>query len=78
MFRHRQNYYQIYRVDHKRNLEQMVDEVEGLHAAEKLVEDYLRSMTAAEINDEISYYRGTISSHVPKMLSHKRRAAAGD
>jgi hypothetical protein len=45
MFRHRQNYYQIYRVDHKRNLEQMVDEAEGLHAAEKLVEDYLRSMT---------------------------------
>jgi len=54
MFRHRQNYYQIYRVDHKRNLEQMVDEVEGLHEAEKLVEDYLRSMTVAEINDEIS------------------------
>jgi hypothetical protein len=78
MFRHQQNYYQIYRVDHKRNLEQMVDEVEGLHAAEKLVEDYLRSMTAAEINDEISYYRSTVSSHVPKMLSHKGRAAAGD
>ena len=77
MFRHRQNYYQIYRVDHKRNLEQMVDEVEGLHEAEKIVEDYLRSMTMAEIDDEISYYRSTVASHVPKMLSHKGRAAGG-
>jgi len=34
MFRHRQNYYQIYRVDHKQNLEQMVDEVEDLNEAE--------------------------------------------
>jgi hypothetical protein len=67
MFRHRQNYYQIHRVDHKRNLEQMVDEVEGLREAEKLVEDYLRSMPASEINDEISYYRTTLSSHVPEM-----------
>jgi hypothetical protein len=67
MFRHRQNYYQIYRVEHKRNLEQMVDEVEGLHEAEKLVEKYLRNMTASEIQDEISYYRSALSSHVPKM-----------
>jgi hypothetical protein len=78
MFRHRQNYYQIYRVDHKRNLEQMVDEIEGLHAAENLVEDYLRRMTAAEIDDEISYYRSTVSSHTPKMLFHKGRAESGD
>ncbi len=67
MFRHRQNYYQIYRVEHKRNLEQMVDEVEGLHEAEKLVEKYLRNMTASEIQDEISYYRSALSSRVPKM-----------
>src|SRR5260370_21451061 len=47
------NYYQIYRVDHKRNQEQMVAEVEGLHEAEKLVEKYLRNMSASEKKDEI-------------------------
>jgi hypothetical protein len=47
----------------------MVTEVEGLHEAEKLVEKYLRNMTASEIKDEISYYRSTLSSSVPKMLS---------
>ncbi len=78
MFRHSHNYYQIYRVDHKRDLEHMVAEVEGLHEAERLVEKYLRNMTAAEVNDEISYYRSTLSSHVPKMLSQKGKAAAGD
>ena len=61
------NYYQIYRVDHKRNQEQMVAEVEGLHEAEELVEKYLRNMTESEIQDEISYYRSALSSHVPKM-----------
>jgi hypothetical protein len=65
---HSRNYYQIYRVDHKRNREQMVAEVEGLHGAEKLVEQYLRNMTASEVKDEISYYR-SLSSSVPKMLS---------
>ena len=45
----------------------MVAEVEGLHEAEKLVEKYLRNMTASEIKDEISYYRSTLSSRVPKM-----------
>jgi len=66
---HPRNYYQIYRVDHKRNQEQMVDEVEGLREAEKRVENYLRSMTASEVKAEISYYRSTFSSSVPKMLS---------
>jgi hypothetical protein len=66
MYRLPRNYYQIYRVDHKRNREQMVDEVEGLHAAEKLIEKYLRNMTASEVRDEISYYRSTLSSRVPK------------
>jgi len=61
------NYYQIYRVDHKRNLEQMVAEVDGLNEAEKLVEKYLRNMTASEKRDEISYYRSTVSSRVPKI-----------
>jgi hypothetical protein len=69
MSRPSRNYYQIYRVDHKRNQEHMVTEVEGLHEAEKLVEKYLRNMTASEIKDEISYYRSTLSSSVPKMLS---------
>jgi len=69
MHRPRRNYYQIYRVDHKRNQEQMVAEVEGLHEAEKLVEKYLRNMTASEMKDEISYYRSTLSSRVQKMLS---------
>jgi hypothetical protein len=69
MHRLRRNYYQIYRVDHKRNQEQMVAEIEGLHEAEKLVEQYLRNMTASEVRDEISYYRSTLSSSVPKMLS---------
>ena len=63
------NYYQIYRVDHKRNQEQMVAEVEGLHEAEELVDKYLRNMTASEVREEISYYRSTLSSSVPKMLS---------
>ena len=72
MHRPPRNYYQIYRVDHKRNREQMVAEVEGLHEAEKLVEKYLRNMTMSEINDEISYYRSTISSGVPKMFGFLR------
>ncbi|MGC2182955.1 MAG: hypothetical protein WA637_06740 [Terriglobales bacterium] len=69
MHRPPRNYYQIYRVDHKRNQEQMVTEVEGLHEAEKLVEKYLRNMTASEVKEEISYYRSTHSSNVPKMPS---------
>ncbi|HEV3205880.1 MAG TPA: hypothetical protein VGZ28_02920 [Terriglobales bacterium] len=69
MHRPSRNYYQIYKVDHKRNQEQMVAEVEGLHEAEKLVEQYLRNMTASEVKDEISYYRSTLSSSVPKILS---------
>jgi hypothetical protein len=66
MHRH-PNYYQIYRVDHKRNQQQMVAEVEGLHEAERLVETYLRNMTASEAQEEISYYRSTLSGGVPKM-----------
>ena len=42
------SYYQICKVDHQRNQEQMVAEVEGLHEAEKLVEKYLRNMNSAE------------------------------
>ena len=61
------NFYQIYRVDHRRNQEQMVAEVEGLQEAEKLVEKYLRNMSASEKRDEISYYRSTVSSRVPKI-----------
>ncbi len=72
MHRPPRNYYQIYRVDHKRNQEQMVAEVEGLHEAEKLVEKYLRSMTASEVKEEISYYRSTLSSSVPKMFGLSR------
>jgi hypothetical protein len=72
MHRLRRNYYQIYRVDHKRNQEQMVAEIEGLHEAEKLVEKYLRNMTASEAKDEISYYRSTLSSSVPKMFGLSR------
>ena len=69
MYRSSRNYYQIYRVDHKRNQEQMVAEAEGLSEVEKLVEKYLRNMTASEVRNEISYYRSTLSSSVPKMLS---------
>ena len=72
MYRLLRNYYQIYRVDHKRNQEQMVAEVEGLHEAEKLVEKYLRNMNASEVQDEISYYRSTVSSSVPKMFGLSR------
>jgi DNA-binding transcriptional regulator GbsR (MarR family) len=50
----------------------MVPEVEGLHEAEKLVEKYLRSMTASEVKEEISYYRSTLSSSVPKMSGLSR------
>jgi len=67
MYRLPRNYYQVYRVDHKRDRERMVAEVEGLHEAEKLVEKYLRNMTASEKRDEISYYRSTVSSRVPKI-----------
>ena len=55
MSRPSRNYYQIYRVDHKRNQEQMVAEVEGLHEAERLVEKYLRNMSVSEKKDELSY-----------------------
>jgi hypothetical protein len=48
MHRPPRNYYQIYRVDHKQNQEQMVTEVEGLHEAEKLIEKYLRNMGTSE------------------------------
>jgi len=72
MYRLHRNYYQIYRVDYKRNQEQMVAEVEGLHEAEKLTEKYLRNMTASEKKDEISYYRSTLSSRVPKMFGLSR------
>jgi len=68
MYRLLRNYYQIYGVDHKRNQEQMVAEVEGLHEAETLVEKYLRDMNSSEKKDEISYYRTTLSSRVPKIL----------
>jgi len=72
MYRLPRNYYQIYRVDHKRNQEQMVAEVDGLHEAEKLVEKCLRNMTASEVKEEISYYRSTFSSSVPKMFGLSR------
>ena len=72
MHRPPRNYYQIYRVDHKRNQEQMVAEVEGLHEAEKLIEKYLRNMSASEQKDEISYYRSTLSSDVPKIFGLSR------
>ena len=48
------NYYQIYRVDHKRNQEQMVAEVEGLREAETLVEKHLQNMKSSE-KKEITY-----------------------
>ena len=72
MYRLPRNYYQIYRVDHKRNQEQMVAEAEGLHEVEKLVEQYLRNMTASDVKEEISYYRSTLSSSVPKMFGLSR------
>ncbi len=79
MSRPSRNYYQIYRVDHKRNQEQMVAEVEGLHEAERLlheaerlVEKYLRNMSVSEKKDELSYYRSTLSSSVPKMFGLSR------
>jgi hypothetical protein len=59
------NYYQICKVDHQRNQEQMVAEVERLNEAEKLVEKYLRNMNSSQKKDEISY-------RVTKML---RRAS---
>ena len=68
MFHHRRDYYQIYRVDHRRNQEHMVAEVEGLDQAEKLITQYLRNLTPSEVREEISYYRSTLPSSVPKML----------
>ena len=50
----------------------MVAEVEGLHEAEKLIEKYLRNMSASEQKDEISYYRSTLSSDVPKIFGLSR------
>jgi hypothetical protein len=44
----------------------MVAEVEGLREAEKLVEKYLRNVTASDVKDEISYYRSTLSSRFQK------------
>jgi len=53
----------------------MVAEVDGLFEAEKLVEKYLRTMSSSEKRDEISYYRSTVSSSVPKMLGLSRATA---
>jgi hypothetical protein len=50
----------------------MVAEIEGLQEAEKLVEKYLRNMTASETKEEISYYRSTLSSRVSKMFGLSR------
>jgi len=72
MHRPPRNYYQIYRVDHKRNQEQMGAEVEGLRETEELVEKYLRTMSPSEKKAEISYYRSTVSSSVPKMFGLSR------
>jgi hypothetical protein len=72
MIRHRRDYYQIYRVDHRRNQEYMVAEVEGLDQTEKLVTQYLRSLTPSEVREEISYYRSTFPSSVPKMFGLSR------
>ena len=68
MIRYRRDYYQIYRVDHRRNQEYMVAEVEGLDEAEKLTTQYLRNLTPSEVREEVSYYRSTLPSSVPKML----------
>ena len=54
MHRPSRNYYQICRVDHRRDEGQMVAEVETLHEAEKLVE-CLRKMNSSEKKDEIRY-----------------------
>ncbi len=35
--------------------EQMVAEVEGLHEAERLVDEHLRNMNSSEKKDKISY-----------------------
>jgi hypothetical protein len=43
----------------------MIAEVEGLHEAEKLVENYLRNMNSSETKDEISY-------RVSKMLTRSQ------
>ena len=74
MYRPSRNYYQIYRVDRKRNQEQMVDEVEGLHEAEKLVEKYLRNMTVSERKDEISYYRRRFRAAYQKWSDYRESA----
>jgi len=50
----------------------MVAEVEGLRETEELVEKYLRTMSASEKKAEISYYRSTVSSSVPKMFGLSR------
>lgn len=68
MIRYRRDYYQIYRVDHRRNQEYMVAEVEGLDHAEELTTQYLRNLTPSEVREEVSYYRSTLPSSVPKML----------
>jgi len=69
MYRPSPNYYQIYRVDYKRNEEYLVAEVKGLHEADKLVEKCLRNMSASDRKREISYYRSIFPSSVPRMLS---------
>jgi hypothetical protein len=50
----------------------MVAEVEGLRETEALVEKYLRTMSPSEKKAEISYYRSTVSSSVPKMFGLSR------
>jgi mevalonate pyrophosphate decarboxylase len=54
MLRLTHNYYQICKIDHQRNQQQMIAEVERRREAEKLVEKYQRNTNPSEKN-EISY-----------------------
>ena len=61
MIHHRRDYYQIYRVDYRRNHEQMVGEVEGLHEAEKIKRTPCASCTARRLQLQPDTARSSFS-----------------
>ena len=61
MIHHRRDYYQIYRVDYRRNQEHMVAEVEGLHEAEKIKRTPCASCTARRLQLQPDTARSSFS-----------------
>jgi len=64
MSRPTRSYYQICKVDHQRNQELMVAEVEGLHEAEKLVENFRNNSSEVYTTLDRLEEKGYVSSRI--------------